>query len=191
MRRQLLQFRLLRTSKLSGSGYHRQNFALLRDQEPLELTCTNRRIKPDSSLIRDSTIDFGGDRVEAPHTLDSRGMRTGECFRERTVGVGGYPVLSRQRGLPFRDGTDRPAGLLCHPLTVLRAFVLNNHRRYPTGRLICTPEPSGLIRTVAPACGASTTRLFPIANWTCPALGKTRSPGRTWERGTGIPSDIC
>jgi hypothetical protein len=38
--------------------------------------------------------------------------------------------------LPFPDRVDRPPGLLCHGSTVLRGPALNNHRRYPSGRLI-------------------------------------------------------
>ena len=151
MRRQLVQHSLFRISELAGTGYHRQNFALFRDQKPLKLMRTNRGIKPNGSLIRDSAVDFGSDRVEAPDALDRSRMRAGEHLRESTVGIGSCAVLSRQRGLAFPDGADRPAGLLCHGLTVLMGSALNNHRRYPTGRLICTPVPSGLIRTVAPA----------------------------------------
>jgi hypothetical protein len=125
--RQLVQHSLFRNRELVGIRHHRQNFALLGDQKPLKLARTDRGIKPDGSLIRDSAVDFGGDRVEALDAFDRGRMRTGERFRERTIGVCGCAVLSRQRGLPFADGGDRLPGL------------------------ICTPVPSGLIRTVAPA----------------------------------------
>lgn len=151
MLRQLVQRSLFRNRELVGIRHHRQNLALLGDQKPLELARTDRGIKPNGSLIRDSAVDFGGDGVEAPDTLDRGRMRTGERFRESTIGISSCVVLSRQRGLPFPDRRDRLPGLLWHSLTVLTARTLNNHCRYPTGRLICTPVPSGLIRTVAPA----------------------------------------
>ena len=188
MRRQLLQHSLFRNIKLVRIGHHGEDFALLADQKLLELSRTHRGIDPDGSLIRYRVVDFGGNRVEAPDTLDCCRMRAGECLDESTIGVHGGRMLPCQRGLPFPDGVDRLPGLLCHGSTVLRGSVLNNHRRYPSGRLICTPVPSGLIRTAAPEWGASTTRLLPIAICTCPALGKTRSPGRTWDREMGIPS---
>jgi hypothetical protein len=106
---------------------------LLRDQKPLELARTNRGIKPDGSLIRDSAVDFGSDRVEAPDVLDRSRMRAGEYLRESAVGVCSFAVLSRQRGLPFADSADRPPGVLCHGSTVLTAWTLNNHPATPLG----------------------------------------------------------
>src|SRR5258708_6806207 len=72
-------------------------------------------------------------------------------FREGAVSLGSCNVLLGQRGLLFPDRADRKPGLLRHGLTVLTGSALNNHRRYPSGRRICTPAPSWLIRTVAPA----------------------------------------
>jgi hypothetical protein len=136
MRRQLLQQVLFRNAEFVDVGHHGLDFSLLADQKFLELSRTHRGIEPDGSLIRDSVVDFRLDRVEAPDTFDRCRVRAGESIRQSTVGVGGCRVLPRQRGLPFPDGADRPPGLLCHGLTVLRGSALNNHRRYPSGRLI-------------------------------------------------------
>ena len=144
---------------------------LLGKQEPLEFPHPQGRVGGQTVAASGGSLDLPGDRVEPPSALAHRGVDVGKQLRQGAVGLGDGGLLVCQLRLPRAKG----------------GYRVTRH----TGRRIAMLAPSGLIRTDAPGWGASTTRLLPIASCTCPACGKTRSPGRTCDLGTGMPSYIC
>ena len=111
-------------------------------------------------------LDIGSDRLDAADGFGGDAVSFAHGLGQHPVGVGQIGVPSGQRTpsglerLPavsrLRHGQDRTHGHCPEQLT--------QPRLTQATRRIATLGPILLIWTEEPGCGASTTRLFPIAN---------------------------
>ena len=74
---QAFQHSRFRAIELARIRHDRRDLSLLGNQKLLKLPRAHRGIDSQTRLIRNSTVDLVGDRVQTPDALPYRGMRAG------------------------------------------------------------------------------------------------------------------